>query len=42
MIDQTKISVEAQEGAMDDHDDPFKGMVDDGEDNSAVDKLFLT
>ena len=47
MIDQTirncfrksKISLEAQEGAMDDHDDPFKGMVDDGEDDSAVDKL---
>ena len=33
------ISLEAQEGAMDDHDDPFKGMVDDGEDDSAVDKL---
>ena len=31
--------MEAQEGAMDDHDDPFKGMVDDGEYNSAVDKL---
>ena len=39
MIDQTKISVEAREGAMDDHDDPFKGMVDDGEDDSAVGKL---
>ena len=24
---------------MDDHDDPFKGMVEDGEDNSAVDEL---
>ena len=24
---------------MDDHDDPFKGMVDDCEDDSAVDKL---
>ena len=33
------ISLEAQEGATDDHDDPFKGMVDDGEDDSAVDKL---
>ena len=33
------ISLEAQEGAMDDHDDPFKGMVDDGEDDSAVDEL---
>ena len=33
------ISMEAQEGAMDDHDNPFKGMVDDGEDDSAVDQL---
>ena len=33
------ISLEAQEGAKDDHDDPFKGMVDDGEDGSAVDEL---
>ena len=24
---------------MDDHDDPSKGMVDDGEDGSAVDEL---
>ena len=32
-------SLEAQEGAMDDHNDPFKGMVDDGEDDSAVDEL---
>ena len=24
---------------MDDHDNPFKGMVDDGDDDSAVDKL---
>ena len=24
---------------MDDHDDPFNGMVDDGDDDSAVDKL---
>ena len=31
--------MEAQEGAMDDHDDPFKGMVDDGEYDSAVDEL---
>ena len=31
--------MEAQEGATDDHDDPFKGVVDDGEDDSAVDKL---
>ena len=30
---------EAQEGAMDNHDDPFKGMIDDGEDDSAVDDL---
>ena len=33
------ISLEAQEGSMDDHDDPFKWMVDDGEDGSAVDEL---
>ena len=33
------ISLEAQEGTMDDHDDPFKGMVDDGEDISVVDEL---
>ena len=31
--------MEAQEGAMDDHDDPFKRMVDDGEDDSGVDEL---
>ena len=35
------ISLEAKEGAMDDHDDPFKGMVDDSEDDSAVDELEL-
>ena len=35
------ISLEAQEGAMDDNDDPFKGMVDDGEDDSAVDEQEL-
>ena len=29
----------AQEGAMDDHDDPFKEMADDGEDGSAVGEL---
>ena len=34
-----RISLEAVEGAMDDHDDPFKVMVDDGEDDSAVGKL---
>ena len=33
------ISLEAQEGAMNDHDDPFKGMVDDGEEDSARDEL---
>ena len=33
------ISLEVQEGTMDDHDDPFKGMVDNGEDESAVDEL---
>ena len=26
---------------MDDHDDPFKGMVDDGEDDSALDEFDL-
>ena len=26
------ISLEAQEGAMGDHNDPFKGMLDDGKD----------
>ena len=31
--------MEAKEGAMDDHDDPFKGMVYDGEDDKAVDEL---
>ena len=31
--------MKAQEGAMHDHDDPFKGMVHDGDDDSAVDKL---
>ena len=33
------ISLEAQEGAMDDHDDPFKGLRDDGESESVVDEL---
>ena len=33
------ISLEAQKDAMDEYDDPFKGMVDEGEDGSAVDKL---
>ena len=36
---KSEFSLEAQEGAMDDHGDPFKGMVDDGEDDSAVDEL---
>ena len=31
--------MEAQEGAMDDHGDQFIGMLDDGEDDSAVDEL---
>ena len=30
--------METQEGATDDHDDPFKGIVD-GEDDSAADEL---
>ena len=33
------ISLEAQEGAMDDHNDPFKEMLDDREDDSAIDEL---
>ena len=33
------ILLEAQEGAADDHDDPFKGIVDDDEDDSAADEL---
>ena len=33
------ISLETQEGAMVYRDDPFKGMVDNGEDDSAVDEL---
>ena len=31
--------LEAQEGAMDDHDDSYKEILGDGEDNSAVDEL---
>ena len=31
--------METREGAMDDHDDPFKRMVDDGENYIAVDEL---
>ena len=33
------ISLDAQEGAMDDHDAPFKGIVDDGENEHAVNEL---
>ena len=33
------ISLKTQEGAMDDHDHPFKGMVDNGEDEGAIDEL---
>ena len=36
---KSRISLEAQEHTMDDHDDPFEGMVDGGEDNSTVDEL---
>ena len=36
---KSRILLEAQEGAMDDHDDPFKGIVDDGEDDSDIDEL---
>ena len=39
MLRKSGISLEAQEAAMDDHDDPFNKMVDDGEDDSAVDEL---
>ena len=35
------ISLEAQEGAMDDHDDPFKRMMDDSEDDNAAVELEL-
>ena len=35
------ILLEAQEGAVDDHDDLFKGIVDDVVDVSAVDELYL-
>ena len=31
--------MEAREGAMNDHDDPYKGILGDGEDNSAADEL---
>ena len=31
--------MEAQTGAMNDHDDPFKEIMDDGEDDSAVEEL---
>ena len=34
------ISFEAQEGAKGDHDDSFIGMMNDGEDDSAVDSLL--
>ena len=34
-----EILLEAQEGAMDVHDDPLKGMVDDSEDNIVVEEL---
>ena len=38
-LQKSGISLKAQKGTTNDHDDLFKGMVDDGEDNSAVDKL---
>ena len=31
--------MEAEEGAMDDYDDPFKSLEDDGEDDSALYEL---
>ena len=33
------ISLEVYEGTMDDYDDAFKGMVDDGEDGSVADEI---
>ena len=33
------ISSKTQKGAMHDHDDPFRGIVEDGDDDSAVGKL---
>ena len=36
---KSEISLKAREGAMDNHDDLFKGMVDNGENGSAVDEL---
>ena len=38
-LQKSEISWKTQKDTTDDHDDPFKGMVDDGEGNSAVDKL---
>ena len=36
---KSEISVEAQTGAMNDHHDPFKEIMDDGKDDSAVEVL---
>ena len=36
---QSGVSLEDHESAMDDHDDPFQGMVGDGENDSAVGEL---
>ena len=36
---KSEISVEAQTGAMNDHHDPFKEIMDDGKDGSAVEVL---
>ena len=36
---KSRISLEAQEGVMDDHDDPIKSMMDAGKDDSSVDEL---
>ena len=36
---KSRISVEAQTGAMNGHDDPFKEIMDHGEDHSAVEEL---
>ena len=36
---KSRISVEAQTGAMNGHDDPFKEIMDHGEDHNAVEEL---
>ena len=36
---KSRISVEAQKGAMNNHDDPFEEMMANAEDDNAVEKL---